>query len=352
MTPVLRVPAGGHGAGRRRRSPRPFSSGIARPAVFAASGIVIGGLTLGTAFAQWPAASDSSSAVGGAPSIQLIDQARLAPGLAEVRIGFATAGSTADGAYRLLALSPDGTAAAVATQVGPAPTNLTLAHPDGSQQRVAMPGLIGAGFAPDGSWLAAIDGGGAMWHVPASGAGAARVAEGPFIGTPIVEPGGSVLALWVSSIEAPIVSRLVRISSGGTVVALTDDQLVYGAQLMADGTVVYASHQGSRTFVKQTGAGAPPRALADLGEDAVNVAVDPAAEAVAFERGGQVFLRHIAERHPIQLGAGMRPRFAPDGRSILVELAAGTALIALDGSRLASFDGDAGFATCAVVCRP
>jgi hypothetical protein len=199
--------------------------------------------------------------------------------------------------------------------------------------------------------VAVIDGAGAIWRVPSAGTVAGRLADGPFIGSPVVEAGGSVLALRVSSIEAPIVSRLVRVSGDGRIVTLAGDELVYGAQLMADGSVAYAVHQGSHTYLKQLVAGTP-RQLADLGEDAVNVTVDPNEDAVAFERSGQVLLRRLADREAIPLGAGMRPQFAPDGHSILVELESGSALIALDGQRLASFGSQATFAACAAGCRP
>jgi len=336
----------------RRRVPRQLRFvSPARPVMFAAVGIVVGGLTLGTTLAQPAVDVPEDGDPGLAAPIQLIDRRQLAPGLAEVRIGFATAASPATGANRLLALAPDGATAAVASQVGPAPATLTLAHRDGGAVRIPLPGLIGAGFDRQGAWLAAIDGRGALWRVPQSGAMPVRLADGPFLGNPVVQPDGSVLALRVSSVEAPIVSRLVRISPHGGTQLLAADELVYGAQLMDDGSIAYSAHRGSRTYLMRlTGTGV--QQLADLGEDAVNAVLSPAGDSVAFERGGLVFLQSVAGRTVVPLGVGMRPRFAPDGRSILVELDAGSALLALDGSRLGAFADQSEFASCAKGCQP
>jgi hypothetical protein len=337
----------------RHPSTQQHHPSIARPSLLAAAGIVVGGLTLGSALAAQavPSGSPGGFDSAGASRIQLIPHDGLAPGLAEVRIGSADTGLPADGTNQLLALAPDGSAAAVASQIGPDPAILTLVRGDGGQRSVALPGIIGAGFAPDGSWVAAVDGAGSIWRVPASDAAPSRLVDGPYIGSPIVEPDGSVLALRVSSIEAPIVSHLVRIAPDGGVAALADDDLVYGAQLMDDGSIAYAAHQGSRTLLKQLVAGRPQQ-LADLGQDAVNVVLGPNREAVAFERGGQVFVRHLADNAEVRIGSGARPRFAPDGHSLLVELPSGSALLALDGTKLAAFDDQAGFAGCAEGCQP
>jgi hypothetical protein len=340
---------------RPRRSRHPFglprsATIAARPPLFVAIGIVVGGLTLGTALAQQAPASDATIDAGGRTGdIVLVDRGQLAPGLAEVRLTYATDAPPASGANRVLAIGPAGSAAAVATQVGPDPTTLTIVRGDGSQQRVSLPGLIGAGFAPDGSWLAVIDGSGRIWHVATENGAAARLADGPFLGSPIIAADGSILALRVSSVEAPIMSRLVRIGPDGSIATLSEDELVYGAQVLADGSVAYAAHRGSETFLMQLAASGPAQ-LADLGQDAVNVGVSPSGDAVAFERAGQVFLRRIGDSDSSPLIAGTHPVFAPDGRSILVELAQGSVLVGRDGHPIASFDSQAGFAACQAGC--
>ena len=119
---------------------------------------------------------------------------------------------------------PDGTAVALADQYGPLSALLTLANGDGSQTRINLPGAIGAGYAPDGSWLAAIDGRGALWHVAVPSGAATLLADGPFIGSPIVRADGSVLLLAVPSVAAPISSSLVELDPvSGRIEVLTSD---------------------------------------------------------------------------------------------------------------------------------
>jgi hypothetical protein len=354
---MSRAPAGAHRvAGRprpaRHPSPPTHRYAFVRRSLLAGAGIVVGGLTLGSAIAGQSVPSTSSVEPPGADTatIQLVDQDGLARGLAEVRIG-TTRGRSADGRNRLLAIASDGSAAAVASQIGPDPATLTIARWDGTERSIALPGVIGAGFSPDGSWMAVIDGAGSIWHVPAGDVAPSRMADGPYIGSPVVEADGSVLALRVSSIEAPIVSRLVRVAPDGNVVTLADDQLVYGAQLMANGSIAYAAHQGSRTLLKQLAAGKSQQ-LADLGEDAVNVVLAPSLDAVAFERGGEVFLRSLRDHADVPLGSGTQPQFAPDGDSLLVQRPSGSVLLTLDGRPLAAFDDQAGFGGCGAGCRP
>src|SRR6266487_1527550 len=126
-------------------------------------------------------------------------------------------------------------AAALADQYGPVAALLTLARADGSQTRVSLPGLIGAGFAPDGTWLAVIDGRGAVWRVGTQSGAATLLGDGPFVGSPIVRTDGSVLLLAVPSVSAPISSTLVRLDpQTGSSQALSDDRLVYAAFPLAD----------------------------------------------------------------------------------------------------------------------
>jgi hypothetical protein len=296
--------------------------------------------------AQPDSGGDAAVRPGAAALVQRSD---LAPGLSELR--FASGDTAAPGANQLLALSPDGAIAAVASQVGPDPATLTLVHVSGEQRQLSMPGLVGAAFAPDGTWLAVIDGSGSLWRVPANATGAQRMADGPFLGHPIVEAGGSIVTLRVSSIEAPIVSRLVRIGPDGAISRLADDELVYGAQTLPDGTITYAAHRGSRLVMMQL-VGGREQQLVDLGQDAVHAQVSPKADAVAFERGGDIFIQSLAGGNAEFLSRGSRPQFAPDGRSVLVAQASGTVLFARSGGALAALASQAGFAPCSTECRP
>ena len=90
------------------------------------------------------------------------------------------------GGMSLLAVSPDGDACALADQVGELSGSLTLADADGSQLRhPAARAARRRPFAPDASWLAVVDGRGALWRVDAaSGRSQLSLADGPFIGLP------------------------------------------------------------------------------------------------------------------------------------------------------------------------
>ena len=254
---------------------------------------------------------------------------------------------------RLLAVAPDAGTLAAADRFDLVSATLTLAHADGSQLRIAMPGLLAAAFAPDASWLAVIDGSGSLWKVAAESGATTRLAGGPFLGPVTVEPGGTVLLASVASVDAPFLSRLVRFDPvDGSVTVLSADQLVYGSTLLADGTIAVVAHQpGGGTIVRQlTTIG--ERQLADLGAGAINVAISPDGTRIAWERHADgVYLFDPNEGGARRIASGARPRFAPDGRSLLVEEGDGTALLALDGSPLARFSGSADFARCVGGCE-
>lgn len=331
-----------------RQSRRPTI--LLRAPALVASGILVGGLTLGSVLAvQAPSGgSDDPALRPGAAS--LVDRGDLAPGLSELRFASSDA-TTAPGANRLLALGPDGAVAAVASQIGPDPATLALVHVGGAQQQVSMPGLIGAGFAPDGRWLAVIDGSGSMWRVPADGSAPRHLVDGPFLGQPIVEVDGSIVTLHVSSVEAPIQSRLVRIGPDNSITTLADEELVYGAQLMPDGSLAYAAHRESRLVMMRI-VGGNAQQLADLGQDAVHAQLSPQADAIAFERAGDAFVLPLGGGDATFLAHGSRPQFAPDGRTLLVEQAQGAILYGRGGGALGALASQAGFAPCVAECRP
>ncbi|HLA65857.1 MAG TPA: hypothetical protein VK600_04665 [Candidatus Saccharimonadales bacterium] len=253
---------------------------------------------------------------------------------------------------RQLAIAPDGRTAALADRYGPVASLLTLANADGSQTRVNLPGLIGAGYAPDGSWLAAIDGRGALWRVIVQSGAATLLADGPFTGSPIVRTDGSILLLAVASVAAPISSTLVAFDpDSGAHQALTDEQLVYGAFPLADGSLAVAAHEVGGTVVRRL-AGTRSDLVADLGPGAVNVAVASDGQQIAFVRGDEVF--YVEEPHtaPRRLARGSDPTFAPDGKALLVQDGGASVVIGLDGSPLATFDAQVGFVACGPGCRP
>lgn len=346
---------------RRHQHPRPgLTPHHASPRARRRLALVLGllplasGLMLGSAVAERAPAVSRVSSAEAAQAGRAIVIARhddLARGLAEVRVPSAIAATRGGGVDQLLAVGPDAATAAVAGQIGPESTALILARSDATQLLVELSGLIAATFSPDGSWVAAIDGRGTLWRVAAADGSAQQVAAGPFVGQPVIEADGSVLALRVPSVEAPYRSELARIAPDGTVAALTSEALVYSASPLADGSVAVVAHRPSGTVVLRL-AGDAAASMADLGPDAVNVAVDRSAAAVAWERAGEVFLQRLPGGRPQRIAAGTHPRFSSDGRAVLLELPTGAQLVEPDGTLIATFSTQLGFAACADECAP
>ena len=252
----------------------------------------------------------------------------------------------------LLAVSADGSQAAVADEVGQTSGSLTLAHADGSQLRLALPGLLAAGFALDASWLAVVDGRGALWRIDTTTGQAAQLGDGPFLGSPIATADGSLVLLAVSSVEAPFRSRVVRVApSSGAVTALSDDELDYAGFPLADGAVAVVSHQPDGPAVRRVAAGAS-QLIANLEPGAIDVVVAPDGRRIAYELGaGGVFLLDGLGSRSRSLGSGSHPCFAPDASSLLVRRGSGSAALALDGSVLAATQRPSGLAG-AAGCLP
>ncbi len=257
----------------------------------------------------------------------------------------------APGAAVLLAVSADGAQAALADQLGQPSGTLTVAHGDGSQIRISLPGLASAGFSADASWLAVVDGRGALWRIdPATGAGV-QIGAGPYLGSPVPAADGSLLLLSVSSVEAPYRSRVVRLSPAGAVTPVTSDDLDYAAYPLVDGDVAVVSHASGRTLVRRVTADAA-LLLADLEPGAFNVVVAADGRHIAYELGGRgIELLDRPGANVRDLGPGSHPCFAADGTSLLVRRGLGTAALALDGSVLAVTQRQAGLAG-AVGCLP
>ena len=341
----LHPPYGSHDRARRARRRLALILGLFP----LASGLVLGSAVAERAPAVTRVSSGEAAQAGQA--IVIASQEGLASGLAEVRVPSAVSVTRSNGTDQLLAVAPDGDTVAVAGQIGPESTALIVARSDGSQLRVELPGLISAAFAPDEPWLAVIDGRGALWQVAAGDGTAHQIAAGPYTGQPAIQADGSVLALRVPSVEAPHWSELVRTAPDGTTTALTDESLVYGVQPLGDGTLAVIAHRPTGTVVMRLD-GERATVMADLGLDAVNVAVDRSAASVAWERGGEIFLQRVSGGRPQRIAAGTQPRFSPDGRALLVELPGGTQLVEPDGTLIATFSTQLGFAECTRECAP
>lgn len=316
---------------------------------------LIGGLTIGTAVAQpGPNVKTLTAAqveqLGSA--ISVLFRPDLATGLAEVQVPGWTAATGKAGINRLLAIAPGGEMAAIAGQMGPGQAPLILVRADGTQLHVTMAGLLGAGFAPDAAWLAVIDGAGSLWRIDASTGRATHLADGPFLGSPVIDVAGAILTLRVASVEAPFLSRLVRVAADGSqLTMLTDEQLVYGVQPLTDGSLAVTAHRPAGTLVISVPPNGATQTMADLGPDAVNVSVAPTGAAIAWERRGEVFLRGLPAGQPQRFTAGRRPRFAPDGQALLVDAPTGTVLMDLRARTIATFTTQVAFDGCAAGCE-
>lgn len=332
-----------HSGVAARRHP----SGVRRLAPVAAIPLLLGLMAVGVASADRPTSAalrvSAADAAHSGSLIGMVPQAVGRSSLVEVQ---------APGAGVLLAISADAGQAAVADQVGQLSGQLTLAHADGSQLRIPLPGLISAGFSADGSWLAVVDGRGALWRVDAATGDALPLGDGPFLGSPIVGADGSLVLLAVSSVEAPIQSRVVRVApSTGAVIAVSSDDLDYAGYPLADGGVAVVSHEPGGIAVHR-GAADGSWLIADLEPGATNVVVAPDGRRIAYELAGRgIVLLDRPGASAQFLGSGSHPCFAADGSSVLVRRGTGTAALAPDGSVLATTQRRAGLAG-AAGCLP
>lgn len=339
--------AGSRALARRHLQGRP-RGGLRRQLALLPLAIALAASAAGIASAEPPrgvTALDAAEAARSGLAIGLVRHPELDPRLVEMR-------ADGSGRSRLLAVAPDAATLAAADRIDLVSATLSIAHADGSQLRIAMPGLLAASFAPDASWLAVVAGAGSLWRVEVGTGAATRLADGPFLGPVTVEPSGTVMLASVASVEAPFISRLVRFDpADASVSSLSEDQLVHGSSLLADGSIAVVAHEPGRTIVRQlTTEG--DRRVADLGPGAINVAVSPDGARIAWERHGDgVYLHEPKKGGARRIGEGSRPRFAPDGSSLLVDDGEGTVLLGLDGSHLARFSGAAEFASCVVGCE-
>ncbi|MEX0626552.1 MAG: hypothetical protein WD402_08405 [Chloroflexota bacterium] len=321
---------------------RRYPAGNPRIAAYLAAPLILGLLAMGVASAELPAGVARVSAADAertGSAIHLIQ--RPVGGSTLVEVESSTTGMS------LLAVSADGGKVALADQLGEASGSLTLADSDGEQLRIGMTGLLAASFATDGTWLAVIDGRGALWRVDATSGHTALLAEGPFIGSPLIDGDGSLLVIAVPSVEAPYESRLVRVTpAAGSVTLISAQELVYAVFPLDDGDLAVVAHDPAGTEVHRlTSAG--ESLLVDLGVGAVNVAVAGNGR-IAFERsGGGIYVRDPAGPGPRRVAAGSRPCFSPDGSALLIRRGDQSLALDVDGSVLVVADEPAGFAASA-----
>lgn len=316
-------------SGSSRAAPRRLTGGPARLLILALALPLVSSAAHGLASAEPPPAAarlTAAEARAAGSTISVARRTAAGSAIVEVQPGSETAAS------RILAASPDGRAVALAAAPAAADGTLLIAFADGAQLRVHLPGVGGAAFSPTGDTVAAIDGQGCLWLVDTRTGAARRVPAGPFGGSPLLGADGSILALAVSSVEAPIESRAVRVDpAGGQTTPLSDDALVYAIAPLDRGGLAMTVHEPGRTLVRRVD-GQEASVLADLGPDATAVSVSSDGRRIAFQRGSRgVFVIEAPGQAARRIGAGTSPQLSPDGASLLLQRDGGTLLASLDG---------------------
>jgi hypothetical protein len=334
---------------------------VHRFALLLAAGALSLGVLLVVVFISRPAHAGPSPAVviRDAASLGDSDQALNVTVRAVDGVSLVESRSSAVPTPLILAASPDGATVAFSPvepgQVGP----LVIARPDGSQVAVALPGVRGAAFEPAGAWLAAVDLSGALWRVDPETGLAGRLLIGPYGADLIVLPDRRILAIRLSSVDAPAWSavELVDSDSGQQMPAAPslggEDQLVYQATALSDGTLAVARHRsdGGLALVR-VGLDGSETALGELASG-TTVAFSPAGDALAWEMGGHIWLKSTeAGPPPIQIGAGSVARFSPDGTLVLVFRERSNDVVDLDGRRVTTVHPSACWVGGGQGCRP
>jgi hypothetical protein len=320
----------------------------------------IGGAGLASAQPPAPAAVVLSAEAAARAGLAIPIDVTALMGDAVVQLGLAPTGAGSEAvrrtALRVLSAAPGGSAVAIADRVDDLVGGLTIAQADGSQVRTALPGVAGAAFAPDGSWLAAVDGQGRVWHVDPKGGFASRLADGPFGGALTFARDGALLVIEVASVEAPYASRLMRIDPDGghaATVAGIDEPLVLSAQPLSDGSLAVVVHPlgGGVAVRRVTSRGSS--LITDLGRFAADVAVSPDGLFVAYALADDgVYLIDVARRVTRRLGDGAMPRFAPDAAALLLQSDRGSVVIGYDGQTIQSFASpSSAWSTCVGGCQ-
>jgi len=259
----------------------------------------------------------------------------------------------------VIALAPNGLGVAFSDQPPGQVVPLTVGRADGSQADVGLPGVRGAAFATDGSALVVVDGAGALWSLdPATGV-SVQVAVGPFGSSPAVLPDGRILAVRLSSVEAPASADAVFVDpeTGQESAVMSGDGesevLVYQA-LPMDGRVVgivrHRAGGGISVFlVDDDQAG---DSILDLDEVAV-VDVTRDGALVAWTAAGRAYLGAAGQASSARdLGPADRVRFSPDGTLLLVSSVGAATVLDLSGTVVESASPAACWLGDGRGCRP
>ncbi|MFN2484108.1 MAG: hypothetical protein ABR509_04120 [Candidatus Limnocylindria bacterium] len=225
-----------------------------------------------------------------------------------------------DEAARLLGVSADADLTAFVDRFG-APGPLHVLDADGSDADVAVgpsggAAPLAAAFAPDASWLAAVDGAGGLWRVDLGSAAPSLISGGSdgFVYGLTIDtlPDSRLLLAQVASVTVPVPSRVVAVDvESGGVDVLSEAGMAYQPTSLDDGSIAYFASNPDGSTALRLLSGRSETTLAELGQTAA-VDVSPDGRHVAVERGdGTVELIAVDGGLTRNLGRGARPRFAP-----------------------------------------
>ena len=257
-------------------------------------------------------------------------------------------------AARFLASAVNG-AVAIADGVGDPHAGIAVTSADGSQAHTALSGVAGAAFAPDGSWLAAVDGLGRLWRIEPHKGAATQLASGPYTGSVSFTRAGDLLLVEAASIDSIFPSVVVRFSPATRKAVVVDEEVgfVFSVTELADDSVAVSAHVfgGGVAVHRLTGDGS--ELLASLDANAIDPSVSSNGSRIAYSAGGAVYLLDVPAGSTRGIGRGEMPRIAADGGAVLVLRDGKTALISADGAELDRFASAAvGWASCGEGCQP
>lgn len=250
----------------------------------------------------------------------------------------------------LLALSPDGALAAYIDDWA-GPGDLRVVAADGKSTAFELgpfheygPGA--AAFAPDGSWLAVVDGSGTLWRIDPTADSAKELMTSPL---------GMVFGRWlrfanddtlivnlVGSSTVPLPSVVATLDLPSlSIKMLTSGGMERGGWPQEDGNLVFAQilPEGGATrltVLDEDGAITP---VGDIGI-ATWLDVSRGGTAAYSDVSGAVWLFSPGGARQ-SLGDGQVPRFSPDGQRVAVVSTSGDSvgIYALNGSRVAEVSG-------------
>jgi len=274
-------------------------------------------------------------------------------GLVESRSAGSTPGP------RMLAASPDGMTVAF-TPVGPGQMGpLALAHADGTQIEVELPGVRGAAFALTGGWLAVVDNSGALWRVDLATGEAAIVADGPFGSDFQVLPDGRIVAIHLSSVEAPIWAAAEIVDPGSGAIELVagsaeaQDQLVYQASALPDGALALVRHRNEGGLSVLRVASDGTETLMITLDRGTIVDLSPGGDRLAWADGAQIWLKPIGTGPPARaIRIASTARFSPDGSLLLLFGSETTEVVDSTGSHLTEVSSSSCWFGDGRGCRP